>query len=89
MAAAGTVTSSNTDVPSDKVGLGVTTGLTSSGGAITVNLYLSDPNPTAILNGGVVSPITTGNGGKPHENRMPSLALNVCICLMGLYPQRN
>lgn len=25
----------------------------------------------------------------PHENRMPSLALNFCICLQGIYPSRN
>jgi microcystin-dependent protein len=25
----------------------------------------------------------------PHENRMPSLALNFCICLAGYYPPRN
>lgn len=34
---------------------------------------------------------TVGNagGGQPHENMQPFLALNFCICLMGLFPSRN
>lgn len=28
-------------------------------------------------------------GGQPHENRMPSLVLNYCIALQGVFPQRQ
>jgi microcystin-dependent protein len=28
-------------------------------------------------------------GGQPHENRQPFLALNYCIALTGVFPQRN
>ncbi len=28
-------------------------------------------------------------GGQPHENRMPGLALNWCIAIQGIFPQRQ
>ena len=28
-------------------------------------------------------------GGMAHENRMPTLALNYCICIYGTFPSRN
>jgi microcystin-dependent protein len=28
-------------------------------------------------------------GGQPHENRSPSLAINYCICIQGIFPSRN
>lgn len=33
--------------------------------------------------------ITTVGGGLAHENRHPSLALNWCIALVGIFPSRN
>ena len=33
---------------------------------------------------------TTNTGGsQPHENRMPSFALNICIALQGIFPSQN
>jgi microcystin-dependent protein len=40
------------------------------------------PTPLVIGNLGAV-------GGAPHENRMPYLAVNYCICLSGLFPSRG
>ncbi|WP_321348971.1 tail fiber protein [uncultured Draconibacterium sp.] len=37
-------------------------------------------NPNSISNAG---------GGQAHENMQPSLALNFCIALQGLFPSRN
>jgi microcystin-dependent protein len=38
-----------------------------------------------------MSPSTSGNtgGGQPHENRQPSLVLNFCIALQGIFPSPN
>jgi len=41
----------------------------------------------------VPSPTVTGTGitgnGQPHNNIMPSIAMNYIICLQGIYPSRN
>jgi microcystin-dependent protein len=81
-AAAGT---SNTVTPSSSVGLGQTKG-DNKGASMTVNAYVADANPSAMLSGSALSSAT---GGVPHENRMPSLALNFCISLSGVFPSRN
>ena len=53
-----------------------------SGSGAVANLY-SATTPSA--------PMTNVNfvGGQPHENRMPYLAMNYCIALVGLYPSRS
>jgi len=28
-------------------------------------------------------------GNQPHDNMQPSLAVNYCIALVGIYPSRN
>jgi microcystin-dependent protein len=28
-------------------------------------------------------------GSQPHENMQPSLVLNICIALVGIFPSRN
>jgi len=33
--------------------------------------------------------IDNTGGGQAHENRMPYLAINYCICLFGIFPSRN
>lgn len=33
--------------------------------------------------------IAAAGGGQPHENRQPSLVLNWCIALQGIFPSRN
>jgi microcystin-dependent protein len=51
------------------------------------NLY-ADPGqgaPTAALNG----PVANAGGGQAHDNMQPSLAVNFCIALQGLFPSRN
>jgi microcystin-dependent protein len=50
-----------------------------------VNAYIADAAPKAVLHPTAVSQF----GGQPHENRMPSLALNFCISLFGTFPSRN
>jgi microcystin-dependent protein len=37
----------------------------------------------------VLKPCVSTVGGLPHENMMPSLAMNFCISLTGVYPSRN
>ena len=85
-AAAGADTSNNTTTPGGTVGLGVTTGITSDDKSITVNAYVKDAAPASILDNSAVG---MSGGQQPHENRMPSLALNACICLFGTFPSRN
>lgn len=38
------------------------------------------------LNAGAVS---TVGANQAHENRAPYLALNICICIQGIFPSRN
>jgi microcystin-dependent protein len=33
--------------------------------------------------------VTTVGATQPHQNQMPSLALNFCIALVGIFPSRN
>lgn len=51
-----------------------------------VNLYVPDAAPAAILG---TSAVSSTPPAQPHENRMPLLALNICICLAGTFPSRN
>lgn len=46
----------------------------------TSNLVVPSPTVTAIT--------STGNN-LPHNNIMPSIAINYIICLLGIYPSRN
>ena len=86
-AAAGTAITGGTQYPGSTVGLGVTTGVDKSGAPLTVNLYVAaDPKAAVTLDASAISPMT---GGQPHENRMPLLPLNVCICLSGSFPSRQ
>jgi microcystin-dependent protein len=82
-AAAGT---SNTAAPSATVGLGQTSGHDDQGAPMTVNLYVPDAAPAAVLGASAVS---STPAAQPHENRMPLLVLNICICLAGVFPSRN
>jgi microcystin-dependent protein len=84
MAASGTDVSKNTPIPGNTVGLGQTIG-DNEGTSMVVSAYVADANPAAALHASAVSP---GGPAQPHENRMPVLALNVCIALAGLFPSR-
>ena len=77
--------SSNADTPSASVVLSQTTGKASNGGALTVNLYAADSNPSQALASAAVG--TTG--GQPHNNLMPFLAVLFCFDLVGIFPSRN
>ena len=64
--------------PSAATVLGQSSGQVAVGGpTFTANLYATG-SPRVSLNGGAIMPVGTG---RPHENRMPSLALNFCICI--------
>jgi microcystin-dependent protein len=85
MAASGTDVTKDTQFPSNTVGLGQTVG-DDQGTPMPVNAYVVDAKPAAALHFSAVSP---GPAAQPHENRMPLLALNICIALVGLFPSRN
>ena len=52
-----------------------------------VQVYNNTAAPTTQLALDVVSSVP--GGGQPHNNLMPSLGLNFCIALQGIYPARN
>ena len=49
------------------------------------NAY-APPGPLTTLH---PSDVTNAGGSQPHENRQPSLVLNWCIALQGIFPSRN
>jgi microcystin-dependent protein len=55
------------------------------GGSFTVNTYTTQA-PSTTLAPGAVTP--TG-GGQPHNNMQPSLVMNWCIAMQGIFPSRN
>jgi len=76
--------SSDTDQPGPTVYLAQTT-FAGSAGATTL-LYVPDNNPASGMSPAAVA--TAGNN-LPHSNLMPSLALNFCISLSGIFPSRS
>lgn len=48
--------------------------------------YRTNPTNLTPMSPGSVSTI---GGSQAHENRMPSLVLNFCIALQGIFPSRN
>lgn len=48
--------------------------------------YVDDTNPAGVMAPDAGAP---SGGGQPHNNMMPFLALNFCIALQGVYPQRG
>jgi len=72
----------NTDVPGPTQFLAQTT---FAGTGPAPLLYVSDTGPTNPM-----SPSAVGSvGGQPHNNLMPLLTVNFCICLSGIFPSRN
>jgi microcystin-dependent protein len=49
------------------------------------NAYAA-PGPLTTLSPSDVSSV---GGSQPHENREPSLVMNWCIALQGIFPSRN
>lgn len=50
-----------------------------------LNVY-ANPTATTALHAGSV---TNVGGGQAHNNMQPSIAINFCIALQGLFPSRN
>ncbi|CAN7552825.1 phage tail protein [Acidovorax sp. Leaf76] len=55
-------------------------------GGNPVNLYADASSPVQALAPGCVS---TEGAGQPHDNCQPSLVLNYCIAVTGVFPSRN
>jgi microcystin-dependent protein len=80
-----TPTASNKNVPDPTEILGITGGAASDGSALQINLYAAG-SPSVQFDGRTIQ---TAGSSVPHENRMPTLVLNFCICVSGLFPPRN
>lgn len=55
------------------------------GGSFKVNTYTTQAPGTTLAPGAV----STTGGGVPHNNMQPSLVINWCIALQGVFPARN
>jgi microcystin-dependent protein len=51
-----------------------------------VGLYDENTQPSTTMH---VSTLAFSGGSQPHENMMPSLGLNFCIALQGVFPPRG
>ena len=60
------------------------TSFTGSLGAET-DLYVVDSAPGKTMSPTALAPV----GGQPHTNQMPTVVVNYCICLSGIFPSRN
>ena len=80
-----TASGSNKNSPDPTELLGQSSGITSTGTPLQINVY-GKGNP-----GTTLDPRTIGNSGgnQPHEDRMPFLVLGFCIALQGIFPSRN
>ena len=74
----GTANGSNTPGPTVILG----SAFTGQGGNPPVTLYAGGNPNMALL------PLTPNGSNQPHENRMPSLVMNYCIAMSGLFPSR-
>jgi microcystin-dependent protein len=81
VAAAANGTSNATNVPGPTVILG--SGSTSEPNHPAVMFYSNAASNVAL------APLGANGGNLGHENRMPSLVLNYCIALTGIFPSRN
>ena len=80
-----TAASSNTVSPGGNV-LGQSAGSSSENQPFTVNIYsTAGPSGSNQLSSSAVG----SAGGQPHPNMMPSLVLDYCIALTGIYPTRS
>lgn len=91
-----TVTLLTTQIPAHGHALSATTlaanaatpSATVEPGAISGDtLYATDTNVTSI--GTSLASTTATGGGQPHDNLMPTLTVQFCIALEGIYPQQN
>ena len=77
---------SNVAVPGGSTVLTQTTGTDGTGASATYNIYAADNAPNQAL---LTTAIAPAGGGIAHNNMMPSLALNFCIAVQGIYPPRE
>src|SRR5580658_3976540 len=70
----------NTPGPTVILGSGSST---QTGNPVALSIY-SNAAPNVAL-----APLGTAGANLPHENRMPSLVMNYCIALSGIFPSRN
>lgn len=76
-------TAANSDAPSNNLYLSKTS-FSGDLGAET-DMYVADDTPANAMNAAAIG----STGGQPHNNQMPTMVLNFCICLIGLFPSRN
>jgi microcystin-dependent protein len=74
----------NTDVPANRTAIPTNNFL----GPVN-NLYANPSGAGVQLTTMDPSSVTNYGGSQPHNNMMPSLALNFCIALVGIFPSRN
>jgi microcystin-dependent protein len=76
----------NTNAPSASVVLAPAVAVQQNQSTVPVNMYSTNTPLDLTLNAAAVSNV---GGSQPHENRQPYLALNFCIALQGIFPDRS
>jgi microcystin-dependent protein len=74
-----------TATPSNGTALASAAGTANPGGSFNISLYSTATSSEALS----AQSMTNTGGNQTHENRMPFLALNMCIALQGSYPSQN
>jgi microcystin-dependent protein len=80
VAANGTTNATNTPGSTVILGSGSST---QTGNPVALPIYTSAAPNVAL------APLGTAGNNLPHENRMPSLVMNYCIAMSGIFPSRN
>jgi microcystin-dependent protein len=70
-----------TNIPGASVILGA--GYSNEAGNPAANIYSNSAPNTAQV------PLGMSGSSQPHENRMPSLVMNYCIAMVGIFPSRS
>lgn len=55
-------------------------------GQTSAKVFAPTPNPAVGLN---IAAVPLAGNSQPHSNMQPSLVLNYCIALVGIFPPRN
>lgn len=80
-----TTTTGLVNTPASNVCLGRSTGKLLDNSPFQLNIYNSG-NPSSVLAPATLGP---GGGNAAHDNMMPYVVINFCICLYGIFPSRN
>ena len=78
-------TSGGTNAPSPSVALSAGYVQVATDTPTPFNMYGTLASGDATVQMGQLAPA----GGQPHNNMMPYLAVNYCICVNGIFPSRN